>query len=104
MGLTYWLLIILLDGSSHSFSFELDLQEESNVDHQEHQSHALRTDAVWQDLCGVTDEQTGPGHVVEDVVQEDHGHHSVGGLLVSVDSELCRAYGPDDEHDQPTDC
>jgi hypothetical protein len=100
MGLTYWLLRELL------VLFRLDcdafgLQEESNVDHQEHESHALGADAVGQDFCRVTHKKTRPGQVVEAVVEEDHGYHGVCSALVGVVNAVRgRATGPDDEHNK----
>jgi hypothetical protein len=79
----------------------MDLQEESNVDHQEHESHALGANAVGQDFCRVTHKKTRPGQVVEAVVEENHGHHSVCSTLVGVVHAVrSRATGPDDENNE----
>jgi hypothetical protein len=79
----------------------LDLQEESNVDHQEHESHALGANAVGQDFGRVTHKKTRPGQVVEAVVEENHGHHSVCSTLVGiVHAVRSRATGPDDENNE----
>lgn len=77
-----------------------DLQEQCNINHQEHESHAFRTNAVGQNLSRVANKQTRPSHVVEHVVEEDHRYYSVGGRLVTMDSELRRANRPDNEDDQ----
>jgi hypothetical protein len=78
-----------------------DLQEESNVDHQEHESHALGANAVGQNLCRVTHKKTRPGQVVEAVVEENHGHHGVCSTFVGVVHAVRgRAPGPDDEHNK----
>jgi len=79
------------------------VEEESNVDHQEHESHTLGTNVVWKNLAGVTDEKTRPGHVVESVVDEDHGNDTLGGTtVVVVVGEDGRADGPDDKTSEHT--
>lgn len=53
-------------------------------------------------LDGVTDEETGPGHVVAGVVQEDKGHNGGGSrLAVVLDGEF-GGDGPANEHDAHT--
>lgn len=78
------------------------VEEEGDVNHQEHGGHTLGAEAVRQNLSGVTDEKTRPGHVVEDVVDEDHGHNGTAGTAVSVDGVTGGADGPDDEGSQHT--
>lgn len=48
------------------------IEEEGDVDHEEDHGHTLGTNVVRQNLDAVSDEETGPGQVVEDVVDEDH--------------------------------
>ena len=73
------------------------VEEERNVDHQEHESHTLGTEVVWENLASVTDEETRPGHVVEGVVDEDHDNDTSGGTLGALLGKDGGADGPDDE-------
>ena len=75
--------------------FEEKLTRKVNA--KEHDRHALSADVVGQDLNCVTDQETRPCQVVEDVVDENHGNDGVRGRLVALDGKLGRADGPDDE-------
>jgi len=48
------------------------VEEQCNVDHQEHDSETLGTNVVWQNFDGVTNKHTGPRNVVPEVVDVDH--------------------------------
>lgn len=47
------------------------VEEESDIDGQEHDGETLGTDRVRENLSGVAYEETRPGQVVEEVVDED---------------------------------
>lgn len=57
----------------------------------------LGTDVVWQNLDCVSDEQSRPSGIIEDVVDEDHRDHRIGGSLGSIDCETGGADCPDYE-------
>lgn len=52
----------------------------------------LGTDVVRQDLDCVPNKQSGPGTVVEDVVDENHSDHGIGSRFGPID---CKAGGAD---------
>lgn len=76
------------------------VEEESEIDAEEHGGHTLGANIVWQDFDRVSDEQAGVGHVVEHVVDEDHGNDSSSCCSLLVLVELGGADGPDYEADQ----
>lgn len=78
---------------------DVGVDEEGGVDGEPDDAHALGADVVRQDLDGVADQQAGPGHVVADVVQEDHEDDGVAHLVVgaALNVEAGGADGPDDE-------
>ena len=65
--------VLPLDGVQ-SDGVDVGVEEQRKVDTSEHVAHGLGADGVRQNLDGVTDKETGPGHVVERVVEEDHEH------------------------------
>ena len=67
------------------------------VDAKENDRHALGADVVRQNLDCVTNQEARPSQVVEDVVDEYHGNHSVRSRFVALDGELRGADSPDDE-------
>lgn len=88
--------VLPLDGVQ-SDGVDVGVEEQREVDTSEHVAHGLGTDGVGQNLNGVTDKETGPGNVVECVVEEDHEHDSASvGLDVS-GIETLGEDGPDDE-------
>jgi len=73
------------------------VEEEGNVDHEEDDGHALGADVVGQDLDRVADQQAGPGQVVEDVVDEDHGDDTLACARVALDLRGPGQRSPDDK-------
>lgn len=53
------------------------VEEESNIDGQEHDRETLSTDRVRENLSSVADKKTRPGQVVEEVVDEDNANNSL---------------------------
>lgn len=101
------------------------VEEQSEVDHEEHDGEALGTDVVWEDLDAVADEHARPSHVVEEVIDVDHSvihpcqrtrscvsfglvlggclpNDCIGRSSGTIDRESCRAYRPDTECHQHT--
>ena len=81
---------------------DVAVEEEGQVDTQEHDGDALGADAVGQDLDTVADQQSRPGRVVEDVVDEDEGNLGVGGGWDGGLDELGGADGPRAERHEHT--
>ena len=76
------------------------VQRQSCLNASLHHKQTLGPEFVWQDLNGVSDEETRPGHGVHDVEDPDEGNHrKVGtwGTLLLVQS---RCQGPKDEGDE----
>lgn len=61
------------------------IEEEGQVDAEEHDGETLGSDIVRENFGRVSEKETGPGAVVSEIVQEDHGDDSVGGALCAVD-------------------
>ena len=78
------------------------VEPESDVDGQEHDSDALGADVEWKNLDTVADEQTRPGRVVADVVDENEGNHGVTSGSVAVHLRLSVADGGNDEDNSHT--
>jgi hypothetical protein len=73
-GRTYVDDVVLPTDVSKGDRVDIVVEEQSQINHQEHDSNTLGTDMVRKNLDGVTDQETRPGRVVEDVVEEDHLH------------------------------
>src|SRR5690606_2533325 len=63
--------VVLPADCVHGNWVDVVVEEESQVDEQEHDSHTTSADLEWENLDSVTDEETRPGQVVAGVVQED---------------------------------
>ena len=69
---------------------DIRVEEQRNVQHGEHVAHTLGAEGVGQNLDCVADEETGPGQVVEGVVEEDHEDD---GAAVGLDVPSIEALG-----------
>ena len=74
---------------------DIGVEEQRNIDASEHVAHALGADGKGQDLNGVANKETGPGNVVEGVVEEDHEDDGASVSLDLGDGEALRQDGPD---------
>lgn len=65
------------------------VEEQREVNAEEHDRQTLGADVVGEDFSSVTEEKTRPGTVVTEVVQEDHGDDGVGSGFVAVHDIAC---------------
>lgn len=60
------------------------IEEEGQVNAEEHDGETLGSDVVGEDFGRISEKETGPGAVVGEIVQEDHGDDSVSSTLCAV--------------------
>lgn len=81
----------------HGDRVDVVVEEQGQVDEEEHDSHTTGTDLEGKNLDGVSDKKTGPSQVVAGVVKEDHGdNRDTRALILALLREL-GADGPDNE-------
>lgn len=78
------------------------VEEEGQVDKEEHDGHTTGTDLEWENLDSVTDKETRPGQVVAGIVEEDEGDDGVTGGLGSVLGSVLGGDCPWNEHGKHT--
>jgi hypothetical protein len=88
--------VLPLDGLEGN-GVDVVVEEESEIDAQEHDSHTLGTDVVRQNLNRVSDQETREGDVVEDVVDEDESHDRVCSSVSCSNLEAGRTDSLDNE-------
>lgn len=76
------------------------VESEGGLDGQVHDHETLGTQLVRQNFDGIADEQTGPGHGVEDTVNPDEDDHGIAGALLAVLIVEARRESPEDESDE----